>query len=461
MLVARAILHPIRSAAVTSPAAPISSNRVAGIDIARGLAMLGMIAVHVQIGTNESAGKWGDLLFHSPSGRSAVVFFTLSGVALSIISNSGSRSAETQALLRRGFVLLFGGMLVLLTIWSASILHQYGAMFLAAPFLLKRSNRWLVAATAICLTLGAAVFAYGAEIDGIVGEQYVVVRSAYQTLHSALFGMYPLVVWSGFFMTGIVIGRANLGSKRLATGMFLGGAICCVGLTLAVDAINRHYDQAELTPALQAEKEASAQGETTTTTAATSGECELLGGLNASGEGSAAGKTTTTPDATTPDSTAPETQSGSTGANSDQSLNDCLDAQLGTGMTRDRFLSLAPHAGSTAWALQSLSLAIAIIGLCLLLPASLVRILKPVQYLGAMSLSAYIIHMILVQDLWTILGNTNDTVGLWHQIFSLLAIFAIELIIATLVMRKFKKGPFEWVLAQVTAGPARSQRSVS
>jgi uncharacterized membrane protein YeiB len=69
--------------------------------------------------------------------------------------------------------------------------------------------------------------------------------------------------------------------------------------------------------------------------------------------------------------------------------------------------------------------------------------------------------MILVQDLWTILGNTNDTVGLWHQIFSLLAIFAIELIIATLVMRKFKKGPFEWVLAQVTAGPARSQRSVS
>jgi hypothetical protein len=50
--------------------------------------MMGMITVHVSIGTSQEPGETATRLLNLPSGRASVLFFTLSG-ALSTVCRNG------------------------------------------------------------------------------------------------------------------------------------------------------------------------------------------------------------------------------------------------------------------------------------------------------------------------------------------------------------------------------------
>lgn len=380
----------------TTPAG--SAPRVAGVDLARGVALLGMATVHVTVGDHTEPGTVGRWLLTAPSGRAAVLFFLLAGVALSIIAGRGSASARTDVLLRRGAVLLVLGLLLLATVWGGSILHSYGVMFLLAPWILRVSSTALVGLSGLCFAIGPILLTVVPEaVDAWVDGRYGVHGYLLQTATATMFGQYAIVVWAGFFMTGVALGRLELSSRRTAASMLIGGAVLCVALTLAVDAVNR-----------------------------------------------AAGLAARSPKPT-----------------SDHAGFDKLPADVSTGT----FTTLTPHAGSTAWALQACAIAIAVLGLCLLLPRAVQRLLWPLQALGSVSLTGYLLHLALVQDYWVLTGNVvfdgtgTQRLGTAGQVWVLLSIFAILLVVAVVVRRFWRRGPAEWVLAQLTH-PTRSSESL-
>ena len=183
-----------------------------GIDFARGLALLGMFVVHVSIfdPDGEPVGPTVSWLLGAPSGQASVLFFVLSGVSLSLVAGRGSASAESGVLVRRGTVLLLGGLLLSATVWGASILEHYGVMFLLAPWLLRRSNRGLsVLAAAGFIGGPVALLALAGRGEALVehlpsGALAWLVTTA---LGLGLDGLYPLVVWIGFFVLGVRLGR--------------------------------------------------------------------------------------------------------------------------------------------------------------------------------------------------------------------------------------------------------------
>ena len=408
-----------------------SEGRVVGVDIARGLAMLGMTTVHVWVGSNEEPSPLGSWLLNAPSGRASVLFFTLSGVALSLVARRGGPSSSTPVLLRRGTLLLVGGWFVMEMIWAGSILHQYGAMFLLAPVLLRRSSRALLAGAAAAFLIGPWLAVLGPWALGPwAAERYGVHGWLVDTLMYALFDEYALVVWVGFFMVGVVLGRLRV-SPRQGALMLAGGVVACVALTVPIDRVNE-----------SSERDTSADGSASVVEwidAADVGTCDEYEQWDDQwyddiGEWNGPVDPELLPDFDpTP----------------------CYEAEFDRGpvadvVSWDVVTDLEAHSDTTAWALQAQAIAIAVLGACLMSARIGCRVLWPLAALGSISLSAYIVHMALVQDLWVLGGGDRSDTGVWHQFAILAGIWTIELVMATVIRHWFRRGPFEWLLAQFT-----------
>lgn len=120
-------------------AATGKGTRIAGVDAARGLALLGMIAVHIMplavlSSSAVPSATWAGSLF---AGRASALFVLLAGVGLALLSGgSGSIAAPKLAGVRRQVVIRavlicgFGLGLGMLDTNVAVILVHYAIMFL-------------------------------------------------------------------------------------------------------------------------------------------------------------------------------------------------------------------------------------------------------------------------------------------------------------------------------------------
>jgi uncharacterized protein len=153
-----ATLEEIRS----GPVGP--SDRINSIDVLRGIALFGVLAINVV--TVFRISIFERFLFHQPTGSSIdsavqtilmlavdlkalALFSLLFGVGLAIqferLANSGRRTA---LLLRRLVVLLAFGLIHLCLIWNGDILTEYAlAGLIVLPFLF--GPRWLLAVAAL------------------------------------------------------------------------------------------------------------------------------------------------------------------------------------------------------------------------------------------------------------------------------------------------------------------------
>ncbi|MGY1786277.1 heparan-alpha-glucosaminide N-acetyltransferase domain-containing protein [Geodermatophilus sp. SYSU D00698] len=204
-----------------------AGRRLRGVDLARGLAVLGMFGAHL--------GDTGDLGWDPATwravvdGRSSILFATLAGVSIALLSGGRTPPADeelararTRVLVRAAWVFAIGGVLELLDTFVAIILGVYAVLFvLALPFLRWSPARLLAAAAVVALagpplTLAAGRYATGqGEEDG-----------AFAFL---LFtGHYPAAVWLAFVLVGLAVGRLDLGAARVRAGLVAGGAVTAV-----------------------------------------------------------------------------------------------------------------------------------------------------------------------------------------------------------------------------------------
>jgi uncharacterized protein len=214
-----------RHAALLLPA----GDRIPGLDLARGLAILGMFAAHVGVTSDDfSTGEGWLSLVH---GRSSILFAVIAGVSLAIISGRSTPltgvpalQARTRILVRAVLLLAIAGVLDLLGTPVALILGFYAAYFvLALPFL-RWSPRRLFGLALVIAVVGPVVVYWLPEILVRAGLSGPVDGSGALT-DFLLSGMYPALVWMAYVLVGLGIGRLGLASRRLQVTLVVGGLL--------------------------------------------------------------------------------------------------------------------------------------------------------------------------------------------------------------------------------------------
>src|SRR6478609_10962815 len=174
--------------------------RILGLDVARGLAILGMAGAHIgETSTFDwlDPATWTDLVH----GRSSILFAVLAGVSIALMTGRSALPDPARlpgirlGLIGRGAVIfLIGLALEFLNTPIAVILTLYGLLYVAViPFLRWPPRRLLIAAAVLALA-GPAVLALLASL----------------TLHPSgpgiglvLYGSYPITVWLAFVFGGM------------------------------------------------------------------------------------------------------------------------------------------------------------------------------------------------------------------------------------------------------------------
>lgn len=220
-------------------------RRLLGIDAARGLALLGIMAVHIvpQVGTDGQVPVWQLLA----SNRSTALFPILAGVGLALATQGSTPIKKADlSLFRAGLItraliiFVIGLILGLLDSGVAVILAHFGLLFiLAIPFLRLRF-RTLIALAAGWAVL-APVISHAIRIE-IPMSSYgnPTVDSFEQPLNLlselTLTGYYPVFPWMAYLFLGLAIGRVIL-DRRAAVLMLAIGVALAVFTWLASDFI--------------------------------------------------------------------------------------------------------------------------------------------------------------------------------------------------------------------------------
>ncbi|AXL12746.1 DUF1624 domain-containing protein [Microbacterium foliorum] len=309
------------------------SPRILGLDIARGLAILGMAGAH--IGETPSfdpmdPSTWTDLVH----GRSSILFAVLAGISIALMTGRRTPPAPAQLptirlqLVGRGAVIfLIGLALEMLNTPIAVILTLYGLLYVAViPFL--RWPPWklltaagvlaLAAPSLLALLAALTLHPYGAGVSLV------------------LYGSYPITAWLAFVLAGMALGRLQV--DRLETAaitLAVGLGLMAVGYGLGLF-----------------------------------GAVAGLGASSYDGGGASASGWSTYPEAL--------------------AAADPLRAVLSA------IFAVDPHSGGTAEIVGSGGFALGVVAACLLLSGPLRWVLLPLGALGSMPLSAYTLHVVSV-----------------------------------------------------------------
>lgn len=206
--------------------------RIEGVDLARGLALLGMMAVHVF--PTFAHGGQPTVATVVAGGRSAATFVLVAGVGLALASGGRrvvrgtDRRAFSAGLAVRAVLVAAIGLLLGPLDSVDVILPVYGVMFLLALPVLGLRPRVLVllagalVATGPVLLVVAARAGWDFDIQDLT-PQLLVTRPVDLLAQLFVTGAYPIVGYLAYLLVGIAIGRLDLRSRRVAWSLLLGG----------------------------------------------------------------------------------------------------------------------------------------------------------------------------------------------------------------------------------------------
>lgn len=210
------------------------TRRIVGLDVARAVAIIGMIGAHV--GAVPDDVTWGDpatwgALVH---GRASILFALLAGVSLALLSggkdahlrldDDGLRRLRLRLVGRGIAILAIGTVLDLLGTPIAVILGLYGVVYVLAVLFVTWPPRRLLLVAGTLALVGPPLL----QVVRRLGDD-----TAGPAARLILLGSYPLSVWLVFVLVGLAIGRVGLSTVRML-GILLGGgaALAVVGYGL-------------------------------------------------------------------------------------------------------------------------------------------------------------------------------------------------------------------------------------
>ncbi len=309
-----------------------SGDRIVGLDVARGLAVIGMLAAHTlttEIFDWAQPGTWGDVV----NGRSAVLFAVLAGISLAIISGRTEPvvgvpllQARLRIFTRAALIIAIGGILETLGTPVAIILPVYGMLFIVSlPFLRWGSRSLFVMAGSVAVVMPFVVAALVAlNIDEAYEWSWFAELTA--------LGAYPALTWAAFVLLGLGLGRLDL------TAALIQRRLLIAGVALAVAGYGLGW--------LAWQAWGSAQGTGVFLMSDFSEPTSLAGGASS--------------------------------------------------FDTSSLVSIAPHSGSTFEVVGAAGFAMAVIALCLMAAPRIRAALYPLAATGAMALTAYTTQIVIL-----------------------------------------------------------------
>lgn len=222
----------------------LRASRVEAIDLARGLALIGMMFVHLGPRWIGQDPPWGQMI---ASGRAAPLFAMLAGVALSLVHrrDPGGAGSVRATCIRAAVLLLLGlglGSLddmpvyVILAFYAILIVMALPFRGLSARTLIGLGLAWAVVVPVLLLWLQiehAPVFSDQAELSDALPPWSLLTELL-------VWGAYPAAIWLAYVLVGLGVGRLDLGRARVASAVLGAGAALLAGsLVIGGAAISR------------------------------------------------------------------------------------------------------------------------------------------------------------------------------------------------------------------------------
>lgn len=207
---------PLGGAAPPASAPARRKGRIDGIDLARFLAIVGMMIAHLVVNdaftiteprTLLQPFAWAAVFV----GRSSTLFGVLAGVSVAIVSAGplAAGGAEVPrlrlSLFARGlFIAILGLALEELQLIIAVVLTVHGFVFMVLALVVRLEPRRLLGLAAVTGVLGIASTAIPELVDQDVWTSNGVITEV------VVGGHYPLFIWVTFGLVGLAVARLGL-----------------------------------------------------------------------------------------------------------------------------------------------------------------------------------------------------------------------------------------------------------
>lgn len=187
-------------------------RRVVGVDVTRGLAILGMFAAH--LADADPHFRSGDGWLQIADGRPSAAFALLAGVSAALLSGGPTPPpsltyARVRIAVRATLIYVIGTVMVALGTPIAVILPAYALMFLMLlPLLGLRPRTLVILAAAVTVVMPPVMLA--------VHETWPLGEPGTPMWVEVFFPRhYPPAVWIAYLLVGLAVGRLDLRSGRV------------------------------------------------------------------------------------------------------------------------------------------------------------------------------------------------------------------------------------------------------
>lgn len=470
-------------------------GRIMAFDIARGLAILGMMCAHeIMIAKPSVSG----VVTGFTHGRSSALFAFLAGISLAIIAGRGAIPTGRQLLqarmricVRAILLLVITGALSFVNVGIAIILDFYAMWFFLSLPVLRWHPRRLLIGAAVLSTAGPLVTAF---LRIWINHTELVGGGGTDTFsQTVLFGIYAGACYMTYILAGMALMRLGISRPRtqrrplavrmIVAGLLLftlgtGGATAIESIQageLSWSALNLEVDDGG--KAKDSDKPDSWQS------GPRDPNCDLPTDVPVPSEAEITARN--------------KEYARITGDNSPQPLR-CFPADAGhqlqgqpippgcyyatdlmTPQEREAengdgpgkkpsfwtdlkdelyqgLLAPEPHANSVLETWGNLGVCLFIVGILLLLPRWGLLSLSPIAAMGSMALTAYCLHVTIHGAIMSALFSSAKDDP--HNFVSWLAQAAILLVAASLWRLTGKRGPLEWILHATSHRAAAEQK---
>lgn len=213
------------------------TGRLVGLDVARCLALLGMVTTHVL----DERGPDGGLTLGQwiAGGRASALFAVLAGVTLALTTGGRTPVVGRERLARTGGILVRALLVALLGLLLARadsglavILTYYGVLFALGACFVGLRARWLVllaAAWVVVMPVLSRLVRPELPERGYESPAFDQLAQPRELLAELLLtGYYPVLPWLAYLLVGMALGRADLRSVRLQGALAVGGLLLAV-----------------------------------------------------------------------------------------------------------------------------------------------------------------------------------------------------------------------------------------
>ena len=204
-------------------------KRIIGIDVARALAIIGMIIVNFKIAFGENGISWLKSFTSLLEGKAAATFVVLAGIGLAFMTNSAIKNADNVKLriarnriVKRALFLFVVGISYII-IWPADILHFYG-IYMLIIILFLTSKRKVILISSILLILSypllMLLFNYdkGWDFKTFEYHNFWTLEGFIRNLFYN--GFHPVIPWSAFMLFGYWFGKQDLNDNKFVLKSF-------------------------------------------------------------------------------------------------------------------------------------------------------------------------------------------------------------------------------------------------